>query len=508
MTTSIATPAIDARPRNSRLLRVALSFSSFPALISAALAAGVLWKLRDYIADPDLWWHLRNAQYFVAHRHFPNFDTYSYTAAGSPWINHEWLSELFYYAGFRAFGLQGVFLVVALVMSAIMVAVFWLAMRESGDPLAALISTLLGGLFAIVGFGPRTQHFGWLCFVVMLAVLLRFRSTRRGPLWAVPLVFCVWINCHGSWLIGLAVYAMFLGAGLVRSDIGRLEAHAWSKPELRKLLVAGAGSVAALFVNPFGPRLVWYPFNMMLNVRLAVANVQEWTSVNFSDGRGKIVAFVLGLILFLALAGRRRWRIDDALLVACVLYAGLVHIRFLLLTGIVLPWVLAPHLGKLSDYDARQERRVVNGVLLALLLCSVVFLFPSAARLQASVSDHFPAGAVDFLRTHPQQGRMFNHYGWGGYLEWYLPEAKVFVDGRADIFEYNGSLKDFFDADVLRNSQEILDRHQVTYVLYPADAALTYHLSKVPQWQRVYGDDKAVIYRRAGMIDTVPAQLR
>jgi hypothetical protein len=324
----------------------------------------------------------------------------------------------------------------------------------------------------------------------------------------VRVIFCVWINCHGSRLIGLAVYLIFLAGGLVPRDIGRLEAHPWSGPELRKLLFAGAGAVAALFVNPFGPRLVWYPFNMMLNVRLAVANVQEWTSVNFSDGRGKLVAFVLGLILLSAWAGRKRWRIDDALLTVFVLYAGLAHLRFLLLGGMVLPWVVAPHLGRLSDYDPRQERRVVNGALLALVLCSVAVLFPSAARLQASVSEHFPAGAVQFLRTHPQPGRMFNHYGWGGYLEWYLPEAKVFVDGRADIFEYNGSLKDFFDADVLRNSQEIMDRYQVNYVLYPADAAFTYYLSKMPQWNRIYGDAKAVIYRRAVMVDTVPAQVR
>ena len=58
--------------------------SSFPALIVAILIARVYWTCRDNIVDPDLWWHLRNAQYFLKTFHFPNIDTYSFTAAGSP----------------------------------------------------------------------------------------------------------------------------------------------------------------------------------------------------------------------------------------------------------------------------------------------------------------------------------------------------------------------------------------------------------------------------------------
>ena len=30
----------------------------------------------------------------------------------------------------------------------------------------------------------------------------------------------------------------------------------------------------------------------------------------------------------------------------------------------------------------------------------------------------FPTRAIQFLQTHPQQGRMFNQYAWGGYYIW------------------------------------------------------------------------------------------
>jgi len=41
-----------------------------------------------------------------------------------------------------------------------------------------------------------------------------------------------------------------------------------------------------------------------------------------------------------------------------------------------------------------------------------------------------------------------------------------------------------------------LDSYHISYVLYPAGTPLSYFLSKSPQWERIYGDNLAVIYRR------------
>jgi hypothetical protein len=53
--------------------------------------------------DPDIWWHLRNAQILLSTHHFIRQDLYSFTTAGQPWINPEWLAEIPYYFGFRLF---------------------------------------------------------------------------------------------------------------------------------------------------------------------------------------------------------------------------------------------------------------------------------------------------------------------------------------------------------------------------------------------------------------------
>ena len=494
----IQEPQLGGNGNRKRLHWLSHQIFSFPALLAAALVAKVYWTCRDQIADPDIWWHLRNAQHFAASFQFPNVDTYSFTAAGSPWVNHEWLSELLYYGGFRAFGLQGIFVVFASVLAVLVVAVFSLCMKQTHDPLAAAIASIFGGLLAMVGFTPRPQHFGWLCFVAIYAILLSFRSEKRAPLWLIPVLFCVWVNCHGSWLIGLFIYAMFVGAGLIRHDIGRLAASPWSAIELKKLIVTGLASVALLAVNPFGYRLLLYPFDTAFRQNLGVGTVLEWASVDFNDPRGKLVAIVLGGVFAMALIGQKRWRIDDALLTAFVLYCGIAHIRFLLLAGIVLPPILAPQLGRISSYRPEREHRLFNAALLAIAAGLCIFGFPSAHMLDAEVAAFFPVRAVEFLRAHPQQGHMFNLFQWGGYLEWNLPQAPTFIDSRSDIFEHNGVLKEYWEIAGLRNSQETLDRYRVTYLLYPPDTPLSYFLSKSSQWERIYGDEQALIYRRVG----------
>src|SRR4030042_4468276 len=62
-------------------------------LVYAIFAA---WPLIQF-TDPDFWWHLRTGQLIVDTGSIPKADPFSYTAAGSPWIAHEWLSDLLIY---------------------------------------------------------------------------------------------------------------------------------------------------------------------------------------------------------------------------------------------------------------------------------------------------------------------------------------------------------------------------------------------------------------------------
>jgi hypothetical protein len=485
-----------AAQQASRMARLFAGIFTFPGAIIAILVGKAFWTCRDNIADTDLWWHLRNAQYILKRGHFPSADIYSFTAAGSPWIDHSWLSEITYYSAYRALGLRGVFVVFTVAVTILSVVTFFLCKKRTGDPLVAGIATIVGGLLAMVGFTPRAQNFGWLFFTAVFAILLRFRTIRQGPLWLIPPLFCLWINCHPGWPMGLVIFGVMLLSGLISSDIGQLSATPWAAKDLRKLAGTLVLSLGALFINPFGWRLVLYPFDVLFRQKLNVALGGEWASVNFNDSRGALVMITLAAVFAAALFPRKRWRIDDAILTAFVLFCGLTHIRFLVMAGIVLPPILVGQFGDVSSYDPGRERRVVNAIIIAVVTAMLIVGFPSEQVLEAHANQLFPVGALNYLRTYPQKGNLFNQYEWGGFLEWNLPQVQTFIDSRTDIFEYKGVLKDYFAISTFDESQELLSKYRIDYVLYPAHTPLAYFLANSARWECIYQDNQAVIYRR------------
>ena len=81
---------------------------SFPAMLVMLLIGIVFTMARKGFADPDIWWHLRNAEFLFTQHQLPRQDYYSFTVAGHPWINHEWLAEVPYYLAWRVGGLVGI----------------------------------------------------------------------------------------------------------------------------------------------------------------------------------------------------------------------------------------------------------------------------------------------------------------------------------------------------------------------------------------------------------------
>ena len=263
------------------------------------LAAVIFGFSVKQIAEPDIWWHLRDAAYLFQHHTFPSVDTYSFTAAGSPWLDFEWLSEIPFYLGFKAMGLQGILTVYFVLLVLIYVGVYYRSCRAGADCKDATLATLVAIFLGVVSIGPRVLLFGWLCMVGLLLVLDRFQRTGKG-LWLLPPLFALWINLHGSWIFGVVVLGLTIASGLVEGEWGLVVARRWTPGELKKLLLVFATSLAALFVNPFGYKLVLYPFDLLFRQQNAMQYVEEWQSVDFSTGNGK-----LALIMIFASIGRR-----------------------------------------------------------------------------------------------------------------------------------------------------------------------------------------------------------
>jgi hypothetical protein len=354
------------------------------------------------------------------------------------------------------------------------------------------------GMLAMAAYTPRPQMFGWLCFLGIYAILLRFRKLGKAPLWLIPVLFCLWVNCHPGWPFGFVVLAIIVASGFMRHGIGPIMVAPWSAIEKRKLILTFVLSGAALLINPYGYRLLYYPFELALRQKLTVGLVEEWGSVNFNDPRGIYVFILLAAIFLMALFSSKRWRVDEVVLTLFVLYGGLAHIRLLLPAAVVLAPILAPRLGRISSHVPDQERRILNSIFVAIVIGFIVWALPSRQMLNTQIRDYFPERAVNFLKSHPIEGKMFNWYEWGGYLEWNLPSVPVFIDGRTDFFEGHAVLGDYLRIAGLADSDVILRQYEISFVLIPRETPLSYLLSTSPHWKSVYDDQQSVIYQSTG----------
>jgi hypothetical protein len=479
-----------------RLLRY---ITSFRFLISTAIVAKMFWACRSGFSDPDIWWHLRHAQYLVSNHKFLTEDTFSFTAAGTHYLHYEWLSELFYYLAYRGGGFIGTFIFCSAMLSVLMLGVYSLCEARNQDWFTCGFAAVAATILAPVGSGPRMHLVGWLCFLVMFAILQRFRYSRDGKyLWLLPLLFCFWINCHPTWFFGLLTFAIIVASGAVPRDFGALQAHPWTPSELKRLLTVLCLSVAALFVNPFGYRLVKYPFDAILNQQLNIGAISEWSPVNFGDQTGVVAFGVLGTLFAVAIFSNKRWRIDDFLLTVFVTYSALRHIRFFILAAIVLPVILVGQIQERSSaLNLTLGKRLINAALVAVVILVFIGTFPGAEFIRRQIDSELPSGAVKYLRANSIQGNMFNWFEWGGYLEWARSETKTFIDSRTDIFEYRGVLKDYLRAISGDQTYEVLDKYQICYAVLPKAAPVAYFLGKSPGWKPMYSDELSVVLGNA-----------
>jgi len=280
-------------------------------------------------------------------------------------------------------------------------------------------------------------------------------------------LFCLWINTPGSWSLGLILFGVIIASGFFQAEWGLVRAEKWSPQQLRNLLVASAASVAALFVNPFGYRLVLYPLDLAFRQKLNIAHVAEWVSVDFHDLRGRI-AFLLIVTLILGVVLRKkRWTFAELGLLLFALYSGLTYIRFLFLLGIVAAPIVAKILDFAPPYRLQDDTPRVNAFVILIMIAGMVYYWPKNNYLQSQLDKEYPTQALAYLRAHPLQGNTLNFYLWGGFLEWHQRDVKVFLDSRVDIFEYAGVLQDYFEILGVQNAKSALDKYKISIRPFP-----------------------------------------
>ena len=467
-------------------------------MIAGLLAMLATLTVRGRFDDPDMWWHLRTGQVVWTTHTIPTTDIFSFTTNHHAWVPHEWLSQLFIYSAYQWGGYPGLMLWLCVFASAIFIAGYALCTLYSGNAKVSFLGALVIFVFATIGLAIRPQMIGYLLLIVELILIHLGRTRNPRWFWLLPPLFALWINCHGSFFLGLVVAGVFLFSSYFHFQMGSLVCESWDPGCRETFIFASVISVAALFLNPVGIRQIVLPVDFLLHQQLNLASVQEWQPLQFSSERGILFLAVLACIFLLIIVHKSELRFDELLLLAIGIWLAGNHERMLFVFGILTAPILSRMLStSWENYDPGTDRIGINAVFILVSGWIAFAAFPSSQNLAEQVEKESPVKAVEFIQSHHLTGPMLNDYTSGGYLIWAMPEHPVFIDGRAEVYEWAGVLQEFGSwAMVQSNPNTLLDKYGIQFCLLEPESPMTYILPLTHNWKSVYSDNNAVIFVR------------
>ena len=464
------------------LFLLALEPAAFASLAGLVVLAVVLW-LPVVLRDPDTLWHITTGQWILASGEVPAVDSFSFTAAGRPWVAHEWLSEVILAAAYDRFGWSGPVAITGVAAGCTIACVaFYVRQRSRADVAAMLV------ILAATCGGPSLlarPHLIALPLAALWTVALVSARSRNvaPPLILVPLM-TLWANLHGGFVVGLALTGALAVEAVFETPRAKMDtARRWS------LFIAGAVAAAAL--TPHGIDGLLFPFRLLAMQRLD--DIQEWNASDFSHPGGMTISVLLAL--YLGLTGSVRLPKFRALLLAGLLFATMRHQRHAQLFGILAPLLIADSLAFASRTSMHESMSACLPVTLASAAAAVFLTARVAYPVQRADDVNYPTAALAHVSSDVRSKPVLNAYGFGGLL--IFSRIKPFIDGRADLYG------DSFIAEYLSavsGKEQKLDRllcqYRIEWTMFEPDAAVPVLLDRMPGWHRLYRDQFAVIHAR------------
>ena len=471
---------------------------SFPAMLASLLVALDVLTVRSRFDDPDMWWHLKTGEIIWKRHSIPTADVFSYATHHHSWVPHEWLSQTLIYGAYHLGGYPGLMVWLCFFTAALLIAGYALCSLYSENAKVGWAGALILWFFSTSGLAIRPQMIGYLLLVVELLVLhLGVTRNARWFFWLPPL-FAVWVNCHGSFFFGLVVAAVVLFCSFFEFQLGSLVSFRWESRPQRFLIFALLLSMVALFLNPVGWKQILYPLNAIFQQPINISQVQEWRPLQMSSARGIGLMGVLGSIFLLVLIRRSKLLWHELVLLALGTWFAVSHQRMTFVFGILAAPVLSRLLAPLWEgYDPAQDLPLPNAIIIMLSILAAFWAFPSEKNIANQVDNKSPVKAVEFIKSSHMSGNMLNDYGDGGYLIWAAPEHPVFVDGRGDVYEWVGVLRQFGEwATLETNPNNLLDKYHIDFCLLARQSPMAQVMPLLPGWEQIYSDDLSIIFRR------------
>ena len=459
--------------------------------------------------DGDLGRHITIGNYILDTGTIPTRDIFSHTLAGERLVPHEWLAQVVFALAHRVMGLSGDVFIAALLGALTILIVYEELIKRGNLRLVALFVATWVTIVSSIHWLARPHMFTFFFIVLWTYGLERFYKRENTSSWYFPVLMLIWVNTHGAFIAGFVVLGTYIADWIWEFLRGR-----GTKEMGMQLFLIGLLSFAVTFINPSGVYL-WGTSVGYVSNEFMTSHTVEYISPNFHEKDMWPFLFMVAFALF-ALMQERKVQVREALLLAGWTAMSLYSVRnmplFAVITAPIYGALIQPWAEKMLNWTKpaagpRESENILRGyvwVVVAVLFFGFVLWrgIPIDQKGTGNVflPDKMPVQAVDWLEKNPQDGKMFNHFIWGGYILYRMwPHETVFIDGQTDFYG-EALMREYYDViDLNANWEDVLAKHAVSWMLIPRNEGLAKYLYSVDDddaWHVIYADETAVIFRR------------
>lgn len=485
-------------------------------------------SMSSELSDPDIWLHLKTGEYIVQHKTVPALDSYSAPASGKAWIDHSPLTQVLFYWAFNSGGPDKLIIFSCIIMLFAFLLLFFCVYRNRSTLSLSVIMLALTVFASRIRLNIRPENFSVLFFCAYLFVLTKYKN--KNLIFILPLIQLAWVNCHGFFILGPALIALFViaeGLKLHKKLPGEwADCDPPGKNGYRNLVLVFLLTIFASLINPGGIKGALYPLAIISKsmfypsvIHSRIIELMPPWKLSYAKSLAyymllaiSFVSFVLNfrkinftyLLSWLALLGisfninRNIIFFNCIACLACVDNFLQINNRRLSLKPSSDKLILALKLIILATI-------ISFAIIFNLRILNDRYYIFEGNRVKSSLlgtSNDYPDKAVDFIIKNKLPDNLFNTFNHGSYLIYRLyPANHVFVDGRTELYG-NELFEDYFRILYTHTStiDKLLKKYSINTILLSGKLLdleeIIKYLGQSKEWAVVYLNDDGLIFLR------------
>jgi len=380
--------------------------------------------LTKFNIDPDLGWHLATGREFLQEGRIIWGDQFSWTMPGYIWGNSYFAYQILVTYLFGNFG----HVVTGAIFGILAGTAVLILVIDRKIDFWQFLTVALATAVASASLGIRPHTISFFCFSLLLVFVERkfFNKPKHVFLWFA--FFAIWANFHRGFLVGILVLGVYQAIDVV-----------WQKVRLQKDLAIRlsciVGSILGTFVTPFGWQVWKSAVFDDLTSRDNLLTIAEWQSSAIYFPINLLFALSGAIFIYVFFKQTKKQEPHWFLIAAAIFMFSFVATSFIFFWWAIFIFLISRMLNlrvlKSANFSVKLPIFFSTASFLMIFFLSFLVNFLQSYNLKSRLLlDGYPVEALSFVKDKGLSEKIFNEYGWGGFIDWQAPETLVFIDGR------------------------------------------------------------------------------